>query len=121
MIYALMAAFLWNVLNAEWDAYRIKKHKQPNHPANAGLYLGLVIFLCFLTDWKLSIALICLRPLVFDHWLNVRRGLPLDYQPKAPKSAIDKIENALFGKSAWFISNLLYLSGFILGLIINHD
>jgi hypothetical protein len=121
MIYVLMVAFVWCIVNAEIDRYIIEvKKKVPNHAANAGFYLGFVIVACFFTDWRLALPLLCLRPLVFDNYLNLRRiDKGLTYQPKKPDSVVDRIENAIFGhRNAWTLSNLVYLIGFIAGIII---
>lgn len=118
MIYALLICFAYNIANGEWDAWKIRKQKKVNHAMNAGFYIALVIAICFVGDWKMSISLLALRPLVFDNYLNLRRGLPLNYQPKAPKSVVDKIENAVFGRYAWGVSNLIYLLIFVAGLFI---
>jgi hypothetical protein len=119
MIPALIIAIVWNMLNAEHDAARINKHKKVSHEANAGLYIAFVIVVCFLAHWIAAIPLLSLRPLVFDSWLNTRRGKPFNYQPIAPDSFIDRMENAVFGhKRAWLLSNLLYLALFITSLVI---
>lgn len=115
----ILACVIFCIVNGEIDARKIKKNKKVNHEANAGLYLALVIVLSFLTDWKLGIGLLCVRPLVFDQYLNVRRGLPFNYQPLKPDSVVDRMENKLFGhKHAWLVSNLIYLTGLAVSIII---
>lgn len=84
---------------------------------NAGFYIAIVIGICFVGDWKMCFSCFALRPLVFDHYLNMRRGKPINYQPMKPDSVVDKFENKLFGKHAWALSNLVYLAVFIGGWI----
>lgn len=118
MIYALLICFAYNIINGEWDARRINKHKKVNHAMNAGFYIAIIIGICFVGDWKMVFSCLALRPLVFDHYLNFRRGKPLNYQPQKPDSVVDKFENFLFGRRAWELSNLCYLLIFIGGWVL---
>lgn len=121
MIYALSIALVWNILNAEHDAWRIKRNRKVNHPANAGLYVALMLVVCFFLGLKYLFVLLPMRPLVFDQWLNVIRGKPINYQPENPESKVDAFENQIFGhKNAWALSNLIYLILFVAGLFIVH-
>lgn len=113
-----MICFAYNILNGEWDAWKIKRHKKVNHAMNAGFYIAIIIGICFVGDWKMCFSLFALRPLVFDHYLNLRRGKELNYQPQNPESVVDRIENKLFGKYAWVLSNLCYLIIFITGWVL---
>jgi hypothetical protein len=119
MIPALIIAVIWNLWNAEHDAIRINNNKKVSHEANAGLYLAFIIVVCFLVSWIAAVPLLALRPLLFDSWLNQRRGKPYNYQPETPDSFVDRMENKIFGhKRAWLLSNLFYLVLFIASLYI---
>lgn len=120
MITALLICFAYNILNGEWDAWKIKRHKKVNHPMNAGFYIAIVIAICFVGDWKMCFSCLAQRPLVFDTYLNIRRfGLKgAAYQPQSPDSVVDRMENKLFGKYAWALSNLSYLIIFIGGWVL---
>lgn len=118
MIPAIMICFAFNVLNALHDAWRIKKHLKIKHWINGTLYLIVVAVCSFIWSWLLILPLLCLRPLVFDSLLNIFRGNDLDYQPENPESVIDDWENRLFGSLAWELSTLLYLVGFVAGIVL---
>jgi hypothetical protein len=66
----------------------------------------------------LTLAMLAVRPLVFDQYLNVRRGKPFNYQPANPDSWVDRMENRLFGKRAWAMSNAVYLAGLLVGVFL---
>lgn len=73
----------------------------------------------FKGHWTMSISLLFLRSLVFDQYLNVRRGKGFTYQPQDPDSFVDRMENKVFGhKRAWALSNLLYLIIFMGGWVL---
>lgn len=97
------------------DAHKIKKHRKVNHWFNLFMALSLAGFCTLIYGWCVGVAMLPLISLVFDQYLNWRRGLPINYQPMKPESVIDKAENALFGhKNAWLFSNLLYLKMFVI-------
>lgn len=119
MIYAIVITFVTSVLNAEYDALLIRRGKKPNHAMNLFMCLSLVGFLCLVQGFMIGLPMLFFVPLVFDNWLNFRRGLSFRYQPENPDSKIDQLENKLFGhKRAWLMSNLIYLSGFIAGIVL---
>jgi hypothetical protein len=106
-----VGAVLYNLVNAAHDARRINNSQFINHGKN-GLLYGLYIITCvlFSSSTLLAVALLSLRPLIFDQALNVMRKLPLNYQPVNPDSAVDRLENGVFGhKRAWMMSNMIYL------------
>jgi hypothetical protein len=113
-----IASILWSVVNGWFDSRRIKRGKKINHEKNAGLYCGFVFVACAFTDFWYAIPLLCLRALVFDHALNLFRGLRINYQPFNPESVVDKFENAVFGKYAWYVSNGIYLAIFIISVCL---
>lgn len=126
---SISLCIIFCILNAEYDAWKFKKQEKISHFNNGLIYCLFVAAISFTVGWVatmdaffvlwLTFAMLCVRPLVFDQWLNVRRGKPLNYQPMAPDSVIDKMENSLFGhKRAWVVSNAIYLAGLITGILI---
>lgn len=112
---------LFNILNSQWDAYRILKHKSIAHALNFGAYATLVGAIIWLQDypWQCEIVFVISaffqRQLVFDTFLNLRRGKAWDYMSTAnpPKAIMDRIERKIFGydgKAAFFT----YLKCFVL-------
>lgn len=108
-------------MNAEMDAYKIKKDRPVNHPMNLFMALSLASSVALVQGWLVGLTLLFLIPLVFDQYLNVRRGKPFNYQSKSTGSIIDKIENFLFQKYAWYASNAIYLACFIAGTILSNQ
>jgi hypothetical protein len=105
MIGAQAILILFNVLNAFFDASRIKRGKKIQHWINFLLYgisIGLILY--FTNPPVLICILFCVsaffnRQLFFDVVLNVRRGLPWYYVSldKPPKALMDRIEVRIFG------------------------
>jgi hypothetical protein len=100
-----LGLILFNITNAYIDAFRILKNKTIAHAINFGAYLAFAGLLCLLLSlpaWPAILFLLSAffnRQLSFDIPLNLRRGLPWDYQSTAnpPKAVLDRIERKLFG------------------------
>lgn len=100
-----MILILFNILNAFFDASRIKKNKRIYHGLNLLAYcvvMGFEVWLFEIRGWW--IVLYCLsaffnRQLFFDIPLNLARGLTWDYvsKEKLPKAKMDRIEIWMFG------------------------
>jgi hypothetical protein len=115
------------IVNGEHDARKFARHKTISHFNNGLLYCLFVAAISHVVGWVvtmdafyvlwLTLAMLAVRPLVFDQYLNVRRGKPFNYQPATPDSFIDRMENALFGRHAWAMSNAVYLALFITGIL----
>lgn len=119
MIPALIITVFLCLITAEVDAYRFKRNRKTSHFMNLFMALSLAGFFVLTSGWLVGLAVVFLVPLVFDPYLNHRRGLRFNYQPEKPDSLIDKMENAVFGhKRAWLLSSLLYLASFIAVLIL---
>lgn len=112
----------FNLLNSHLDAYRILKNKSIAHGINISLYAAYICMLALLFDmrgWELflfSCSAFFNRQLSFDITLNIRRGLPWDYQSTAepPKALMDRIENIIFAGSSGNQIAMIYLEAWIL-------
>jgi hypothetical protein len=105
MIGAQGILILFNILNAFFDASRIKRGIKIQHWINFLLYgisIGLILYftnppvlICIL----FCVSAFCNRQVFFDIPLNWRRGLKWDYvsQDKPPKAFMDRIEVKIFG------------------------
>lgn len=104
LIAQLLLAF-HNIANAYIDAFRILKNKTIAHAVNFITYLIFAGLLCFSFGFQTWVGISFFlsaffnRQFSFDIPLNLRRGLPWDYQSTAnpPKSILDRIERKLFG------------------------
>lgn len=106
---AILIAF--NILNAFFDAYLIKRALGKNipkairHGVNLSLYIISVGFIIFFVRPSLvngilfCVSAFCNRQIFFDIPLNWRRGLSWDYVSldKPPKALMDRIEIGIFG------------------------
>lgn len=96
---------LFNILNAFFDAHRIKKNKRIYHALNGLMYvivIGATIWFFGIDKWKIIVFCISAffnRQLFFDIPLNLLRGLKWDYfsTEKPPKAIMDRIEIRIFG------------------------
>jgi hypothetical protein len=99
----LILAF-WNIINSRIDAHRILKNKTIAHGINFSAYSIITGLLVWLFKMNLPHSIVfCLssffnRQITFDIPLNLRRGLPWDYQSIAnpPKALMDRIERFIF-------------------------
>jgi len=126
--HAVLAGF--NLINSRIDAYRILKHKNIAHCINLSAYALVVAFLIWrqhptglseiLDSINFGLAAFFNRQLSFDIPLNLRRGLPWDYQSTAPKpkAVMDRIERAIFGNlpGKWIAA--IYAGSFIICTLI---
>lgn len=81
-----------NVFLAQIDAYKIKVGIHIKHGVNAGVYILLCGITLYITrDVYFFIALMFLRKIVFDTFLNIFRGLPYNYASKTTTSIIDRL------------------------------
>ena len=107
---------LINIALAQWDADLIKVGKRIRHGINAYTYLLLISTVFFFTKnyWLIS-ALIFVRLLFFNIFLNHFRGVGILYMSKNPKSITDKIANFIFFKNS-IAMYLVYLSILIISI-----
>lgn len=106
-VFYQLALALFNFVNSRIDAYRILKNKSIAHGINFAAYAVFTGAMCWVAGYDLKdIVYFCItaffnRQVVFDTFLNLRRGLPYYYQSTAnpPKAIMDKIERKLFGMS----------------------
>lgn len=112
----------FNLVNSRIDAYRILHHKNIAHGINLIAYSIIVAFFCWLQSMSImEIILFAMgaffnRQLSFDIPLNLRRGLPWDYQSadNPPMALMDRIERWAFGNLQGKYIAGIYLVGFIL-------
>lgn len=107
LITAIGTLLAVNLLNAHFDWYKIKAHKEVKHGLNLATYLCAVLILAY--SLKLDTALfiifiinsLCFRQFAFDIPLNLRRKLPWNYVTSAdpPGSIWDRFEIWVFGRN----------------------
>lgn len=108
MIY-LIAYGLFCVAFAKLNAVLIKANKRIYHGLNGLLHLAAAVAGWYFFDWKIGLAILFVARLVFDTSLNLFRGLPLSYVPRAPKSIVDKVEKKIF-KNEGLVPKIVYLA-----------
>ena len=117
---------LFNYLNSQIDAYKILQNKTIAHGVNFGAYAALTAALVYLShDTFWASFTFCLsaffnRNLVFDSFLNKKRGLSIYYVSTAevPSSFLDRIEIRIFGRNGKVIF-FFYAIGWGVTIILN--
>lgn len=117
----------WNVINSRIDAYRILKHKAIAHGINFGAYVLMVGALFWLGRFEekesilFGISAFFNRNIVFDSFLNKRRGLSIFYVSTAqpPKSWWDRVEISVFGRNGVLIF-VIYMIGWVVTFLIKY-
>ncbi len=89
---------LWVVYFAKLNKKWIENGKVINHPLNGALHIVGALLYSIIFNWMGGVSLLLLTRVVFDHSLNLFRGLSLTYYPKNPTSVIDKYEEKIFKK-----------------------
>jgi len=99
----MIAVFVYQIF-VVWLAYdnaeRIAQGKRIYHGLNGLLHL-LAAAIVLVHGWQYSVALLFLTRIVFDSSLNLFRNLSLGYVTPKPKSIIDKVEQAIFGRNGY--------------------
>lgn len=86
VVYIQAGFVLINLAMAWWHSRLIKQHKKIRHGLWAALYILAIGAVCVLMkNWYFGPALLFIRPLTFDPFLNVLRKLPITYTPKKPE------------------------------------
>ena len=115
-------AFLYTCINvflARIDAYKIKLGIHIKHGMNAGVYILLCGIALYVTrDLYFFVALMFLRKIVFDTFLNIFRGLPYNYASKTTTSIIDRLTYRLnVGLGYWAFYGIILLITIILMIL----
>lgn len=116
---------LFNILNAAYDAERIKKNKRIYHAFNFIAYaivIAAMILVLKMNKWQAIVYCVSAflnRQIFFDIPLNLMRGLKWDYfsTEKPPKAIMDRIEIRIFGYNGK-LPVLIYAIGWIASIII---
>jgi hypothetical protein len=116
-----LALAFFNIFNAFLDAYRILKNKHIAHGLNFVFYaafVSVIVLLFRMHNWE-TFLFCCSaffnRQIFFDVTLNLRRGLPWDYQSIAdpPKAIMDRIEVFVFSGYSGRQIAFVYLNAWV--------